>query len=202
MRKEGMTAQLLASMAAFALAASLTPGPVNLVALSAGMRYGVRASMSHVTGATVGFTLLLVAIGAGMHQLFERWPSLLTLIRWAGVAFLLFMAYKLARDDGRLGRAEQALAPSFWVGATMQWLNPKAWLASIAGMGVYAAGGGGERIAIFATLYFIICYLSVGCWAVAGALLGRRLQTPARIRGVNRLLAVLLAASALVIGLR
>jgi threonine/homoserine/homoserine lactone efflux protein len=39
------------SMAAFALAASISPGPVNIVALSTGAQYGLRVSMRHVTGA-------------------------------------------------------------------------------------------------------------------------------------------------------
>ena len=51
---------LFLSMAAFALAMSISPGPVNIVALSAGARYGVRASMRHVSGATIGFTALLI----------------------------------------------------------------------------------------------------------------------------------------------
>lgn len=56
---------VLLSMAAFALASSITPGPVNVVALSAGARHGLAASMRHVTGAIVGFTLLLLLIGFG-----------------------------------------------------------------------------------------------------------------------------------------
>ena len=51
---------LMISMAAFALVASITPGPVNIVALGAGAQYGFRASQRHVAGATLGFVLLLV----------------------------------------------------------------------------------------------------------------------------------------------
>ncbi|OXC78851.1 Transporter, LysE family [Caballeronia sordidicola] len=44
-------------MAAFALATSISPRPVNIVALSAGAQYGLAASMRHVAGATFGFAL-------------------------------------------------------------------------------------------------------------------------------------------------
>ena len=74
-------------MAAFALAASISPGPVNLVALSAGARYGLRASLRHVTGATLGFTLLLLAVGLGLQQLLQQLPPLKMLLHWSGVAF-------------------------------------------------------------------------------------------------------------------
>ncbi len=188
---------VLLSMAAFALAASISPGPVNLVALSAGARYGLRASLWHVTGATLGFTLLLLAMGLGLQQLLQQWPPLQTLLHGAGVAFLLYMAYGLARDDGRLDSGKAQRAPGLFSGAAMQWLNPKAWLASLAGIGAFAADGEAYLVGQFAALYFVICYLSIACWAYAGAFLRQYLEQPRRMRLFNRGLALLLVASAL-----
>jgi len=187
---------LVLSMAAFALAASLSPGPVNLVALGAGARHGFRASLRHVTGATVGFTLLLVLTGLGLHQVLLRWPGLTAGVRWAGVAFLGYLAIRLAADDGRLSAGPAGSGPSVLAGAAMQWLNPKAWLAAVAGTGAYLADGDPAQLWLFAGIYFAICYLSVGCWAYAGAHLRHRLDSPARIRAFNRLMAALLAGSA------
>ncbi|QGZ64523.1 LysE family translocator [Paraburkholderia acidisoli] len=184
-------------MAAFALATSITPGPVNVVALSAGARYGLRASLRHVTGATVGFALLLLLIGLGMHALLLRWPFLARAIEWAGVAFLLYVAYRLAIDSGRFDTNDSARGPSLMVGAAMQWLNPKAWLASVAGVGAYAASGEPALVWQFAAIYFVVCYLSIACWAWAGASLRHALRKAARVRFVNRVMAVLLAASAI-----
>lgn len=84
---------LYLSMAAFALAASISPGPVNIVALGSGARHGLRASLAHVAGATLGFCLLLMGL-----------------------------ALKLASDDGQLGGEHQQRAPSAWEGPAMQWL--------------------------------------------------------------------------------
>jgi threonine/homoserine/homoserine lactone efflux protein len=185
------------SMAAFALACSITPGPVNLVGLSLGARHGFAASLRHVTGASVGFTLLLLLIGLGLYEVLQRAPVLMIGIRWGGVAFLLYMAWRLASDDGRLGVARPAARPSLWSGALMQWLNPKAWLASVAGMGLFAADGAVARVWLFAALYFVICYLSLAAWGLAGSLLRQHLRQPARVRLLNRLMALLLAGSAL-----
>lgn len=110
---------LILSMAAFALATSITPGPVNVVALSSGARFGFGASQKHVAGAALGFTLLLVLIGLGLHEVLIRWPLLTQLIQWGGVAFLLYMAYKLAVDDGQLQAEGAATAPSMLYGAVM-----------------------------------------------------------------------------------
>ncbi|PQV44541.1 LysE family translocator [Paraburkholderia sp. BL21I4N1] len=190
-----MTALL--SMAAFALASSISPGPVNVVALSAGAQHGLAASMRHVTGATVGFTVLLLLIGLGLHELLTHFPNLIVVVKWAGVGFLLYMAYKLAVDNGRLGADQSTQGPSYAHGAAMQWLNPKAWLASLAGMGVYAADGGGQLVWQFTIVYFVICYLSIASWAYAGTFLRKYLQEPQRVRVFNRVMAALLAASAL-----
>ncbi|MGE8160631.1 LysE family translocator [Paraburkholderia sp. NPDC080076] len=190
-----MTALL--SMAAFALASSISPGPVNIVALSAGAQHGLVASMRHVTGATVGFTVLLLLIGLGLHELLAHFPNLITVVKWAGVGFLLYMAYKLAVDDGQLGADKPARGPSFAYGAAMQWLNPKAWLASLAGMGAYAADGDGRLVWQFTVVYFVICYVSIASWAYAGTFLRKYLQQARRVRFFNRVMAALLAASAL-----
>ncbi|MDP9528661.1 LysE family translocator [Pseudomonas protegens] len=187
---------LVFSMAAFALAASITPGPVNIVALGSGARFGFRASLRHVTGATLGFVLLLVLIGLGLHELLRQWPILTQGIRLFGVAFLLYMAWKLARDEGRLDADAAARAPSAWYGALMQWLNPKAWLACVAGMGAFAADGDLVLVWLFAGLYLLICYLSIACWAYAGSCLRHYLSDPAQMRLFNRSMAALLAASA------
>lgn len=188
---------LFVSMAAFALASSITPGPVNIVALSAGARFGFWPGMRHVLGATLGFTLLLILIGFGLHETLREWPFLTGLIRWAGVAFLLYMAWRLAIDDGQLSVGQAAARPSLAHGALMQWLNPKAWLASIAGMGVFVANGEARLIWQFSAIYFVICYASLGCWAYAGTFLRHYLRNAAGVRLFNRLMAALLAGCAL-----
>jgi threonine/homoserine/homoserine lactone efflux protein len=170
---------------------------VNVVALSAGAQHGFIASMRHVSGATVGFTVLLLLIGLGLHELLARFPNLIDIVKWAGIGFLLYMAYKLAVDDGQVGTGKPARVPSFAHGAALQWLNPKAWLASLAGMGAYAADGDGQLVWQFTALYFVICYVSIASWACAGTFLRKYLQEPKRVRRFNRVMAALLAASAL-----
>jgi threonine/homoserine/homoserine lactone efflux protein len=185
------------SMGAFALASSISPGPVNIVALGAGAQYGLRAGMRHVTGATVGFTLLLLLSGLGLHAFLARWPTFTKAIQWAGVLFLLYMAYKLAADGGQLRTERMTKGPSLTTGAAMQWLNPKACVASLAGMGAYATNGDNGLIVQFAVIYFVICYASIACWAYAGSQLQRHFRDPKRVRFFNRSMALLLVGSAI-----
>ena len=183
------------SMAAFALATSVTPGPVNVVALSAGARHGWRASLPYVFGATAGFTALLLLVGFGLQQVMQALPMLTQGLRWAGGAFLLFMAWRLAGDRGGVDvDAGTSRRPSMLAGAAMQWLNPKAWLATLSGMAVY----GIAQVGLFAAIYFAVCFASIAAWAVAGSTLTAMLADGRVLRRFNLAMAALLAASALV----
>ncbi|MHC6225372.1 LysE family translocator [Pseudomonas sp. X10] len=184
------------SMAAFALAASISPGPVNIVALGSGARHGLRASLAHACGATLGFCALLVLVGLGLHELLSRWPLTGQLLHWGGVLFLLYMAWKLASDNGELGAERKHRAPSALHGAAMQWLSPKAWLAGVAGVGAYT-GGEQQLLWLFTWIYAPICFLSVASWAWAGSVIRHYLSNARHMRLFNRCLAALLAASAL-----
>lgn len=182
-------------MAAFALAASISPGPVNLLGLNSGLRHGVATGLWYVTGATLGFIALFVCIGLGLYGFLSLLPGFEQLLRWAGVAFLLYLSAVLLRDDGRLGAAEQGDKPGFMTGALLQWLNPKAWLASASGIGAFAGGGDLRLTLVFAAIYLPVCWLSLSSWVVAGRSLRTLVSQPARVRAFNRVLALALLAS-------
>ncbi|GAC1039585.1 LysE family translocator [Pseudomonas sp. No.117] len=186
---------LILSMAAFALVASLSPGPVNLVGFNTGLTHGWRPALWHVAGATLGFVALLLAVGLGLHEVLASWPVLLDVLRLAGALFLLYLAWKLARAPGELGTGRLAHCPGFRDGALLQWLNPKAWLAAAAGVALFVGEDRG-RLALFAGLYLVICFASLACWAVAGELLRGRALTARRLQLLNRALAALLVLCA------
>lgn len=190
-----MTLSLTLSMAVFAFAASISPGPVNLVCLSSGTRYPLAKGLIFVTGATLGFIALFITIGLGLYSLLTVIPGFDTSLRWAGVAFLLYLSVQLFQDDGQLPAEEAHQAPGLMTGVIMQWFNPKAWLASASGIGAYTSGNDLQQVLIFAALYLPICWLSLSCWVYAGAFLRRYIHNPKLLVGINRILALLLAAS-------
>lgn len=190
-----MSLSIILSMSAFALAASISPGPVNLVCLSSGTRHSIYEGLVFVTGATLGFILLFIAIGLGLYRTLEMLPALNILLRWGGVIFLLYLSFKLAVFDGQLPENQSNQAPSLITGAMMQWLNPKAWLASASGIGAYTSGNDMQQLLLFAALYLPICWLSLGSWVYAGAFLRRYINQPSILKIINRTLAALLVLS-------
>jgi len=99
-------------------------------------------------------------------------------------------------DDGRVGEGKAHKAPSMFYGALMQWLNPKAWLACVAGMGAFVADGDSGLVWQFAAIYLVVCYLSVACWAYAGTFLRGYLSNARGMRLFNRSMALLLVLCA------
>ena len=190
-----MTISLILPMIAFAIAASISPGPVNLVCLSSGSRHPLSKGLIFVTGATLGFIALFITIGMGLYSVLTVVPGFNAFLRWAGVTFLLYLSFMLFRDDGRLPEDEKRKAPGFITGVIMQWVNPKAWLASASGIGAYTSGHDLHEVIVFATLYMPICWLSLSCWVYAGVYLRRYIQRPIILVTLNRVLAFLLAAS-------
>jgi len=190
-----MTLTLIAQMAAFSLAASISPGPVNLICLSSGTRYPIPKGLVFVSGASLGFILLFMAVGLGLHTVLTVVPGFDALLRWSGLAFLLYLSVQLFRDNGQLPEGEVRKPPGFITGAIMQWVNPKAWLASASGIGAFTSGHDMQQVFIFASIYLPICWLSLSCWVYAGAFLLRYVHRPIMLVIVNRTLALLLAAS-------
>ncbi|WP_235039590.1 LysE family translocator [Vreelandella profundi] len=188
---------IMLPMSAFALAASISPGPVNIVCLSSGTHYPIAQGLNFVTGATLGFIALFLCIGAGLYSLLNVLPLLEAFLRWAGLLFLLYLSYQLLQHDGRLQERSADNAPGFIAGAVMQWLNPKAWLASAAGIAAYTSGSEPYQLWLFAALYLPICWLSLASWVYAGAFLKRYIHRPFILLTTNRILAGCLAASAL-----
>ena len=194
---DSLMLSIMLPMSAFALAASISPGPVNIVCLSSGTHYPIAKGLTFVTGATLGFIALFLCIGAGLYSLLNAAPLLEDVLRWAGILFLLYLSYQLLQHDGRLNMQGTEHAPGFWSGALMQWLNPKAWLASAAGIGAYTNADETYLLWLFAALYLPICWLSLASWVYAGAFLKRYVQRPLILLTINRTLAACLAASAL-----
>lgn len=194
-----MSFSLFLSMSLFSLVASISPGPVNLVGISSGARYGTFVGLRFVTGATLGFVLLFSFIGLGLHYVVNWLEQITLVLQFAGVLFLLYLSVKLFMDNGEISANSDQDAPSFMLGAYMQWVNPKAWMASVAGISSYIPTVGAQELAVFSSLYLVICWLSLAVWVLGGVMLGRFIQQPKYMRWFNRSLAVLLAVSCLFI---
>jgi threonine/homoserine/homoserine lactone efflux protein len=188
--------ETLLPLLGFAVAASVTPGPNTLMVAAAAANHGVRATWPHMLGITAGFGTMLLLVGLGLAGPFAASPALHAALRWIGAAWLLVLAWRIARA-GAPGEGDARPPLGFWGGAAFQWVNPKAWLIALAAIPAFSTPGGDVlaeslRIAVVFTVLSIPCLL---VWAGVGAGARSLLHDPRRLRAFNLVMALLLVAS-------
>ncbi|WP_313209365.1 LysE family translocator [Stutzerimonas nitrititolerans] len=183
----------------FAFVASITPGPTNILVLGHGARFGLRATLPLVLGASLAAALIVLLVGLGLGEALQRYPRVQQAMSLLGALWLSWLAWKLLRSAAQSFEAASAthreLGP---LGAALlQLVNPKVWMMAVAVVSVFAAGSADKAVRV-AQLSFVFLLMTLPCmsvWALLGAGSARLLQSPQRVRRFNQLLAILLLAS-------
>ena len=134
-----MSQSLLIAFVMFATVMFFTPGPNNIMLLSSGLTYGFRRTMPHVVGITIGFAFMVGAVGLGLGTIFITYPVLQTILKYAGVAYLIYLAVHIAMSGPATPEQDNARGPmTFWGAAMFQWVNAKGWVMVIGTITAYA----------------------------------------------------------------
>jgi threonine/homoserine/homoserine lactone efflux protein len=191
-----LSVNLLGPLALFALVSSITPGPNNIMLASSGLNFGFRRSMPHMLGVNLGFSLMILLVGAGLGAVFHGMPLLYTVLKYAGAAYLLYLAWKIA-TAGEIQEGDRRARPiTFMQAAAFQWVNPKAWVMVVGVAATYIPESGFFLNLIVATVVCGIVNLpSIGIWVTFGTALRRVLRQPAAVRAFNIAMALLLVVS-------
>jgi threonine/homoserine/homoserine lactone efflux protein len=190
-----MTLEIFTALAAFAFVTSVTPGPNNLMLLASGANFGVRRTVPHALGVAIGFAVMVLLVGVGLVGLFEAFPMSYTVLKVASVAYLLYLAWKIATASGLGEKSVSGRPITFLQAAAFQWVNPKAWSMALTAVTVYAGSRSLEAVGLVALVFGIINLPSTGVWAIVGGQMKRFLTDPMRLRAFNVIMAVLLVAS-------
>jgi threonine/homoserine/homoserine lactone efflux protein len=144
----------------------------------------------------LGFPAMLFVLALGLGEAFQRSDLLREILRWAGVALMLWLAWRVA-TAGR-ARAEGRGRPfTFAEAAAFQWINPKAWAMAVSIPAAFVSGAAPLReAAICAGVLAVAGLTSAHGWAAFGSALRRLLSTDARLRAFNLAMGALIAASA------
>ncbi|MGU3528345.1 LysE family translocator [Raoultella planticola] len=178
---------LIFTMFIFSLTLSLSPGPVNMIIISSGAAHGFRKTFPFVSGATIGFTLLLIFVCFGLSATIAQHPLFFKYLNVAGAVFIMYLGYKIASSRPDLS-LQQADTPGFIQGFLMQWFNPKAWTACASGAALFSNPSTNTTVSVFIMIYFVVCYLSLASWAVIGDRVSMLLRSRQRIRTFNLLM--------------
>lgn len=199
-----MSATELTALLLFATAMSFSPGPNTTLSTALAANLGLKRAMRFCLAVPTGWTLLMLATGLGLGALITSVPALRWGVKLLGVAYMLWLAWKLA-GAGQLSQVDSSrLNVTFWQGVSLQFVNIKAWMLALtltAGWVVNAAGqpasNPGQRLAIICVVMVVFAFSSNFLYALIGSLLRQWLAQGTRLLWFNRVLAMVLVATAL-----
>ena len=191
-----MPLETFLALVLFAFTTSITPGPNNMMLFASGVNFGFTRTIPHMLGIGVGFFLLLIAVGLGLGALLHTVPLVYTILKFAGGAYLLWVAWKIGSSrslsDGKTG----ARPMTFVSAAAFQWVNPKAWVMAVTAMATYTDPDAYLLTVLLVGVAFALVNVpSVSTWAGFGSALREWLSVPVRLKWFNITMAVLLVAS-------
>ncbi|WP_428024540.1 LysE family translocator [Arcobacter sp.] len=190
-----MSFAIFLTMFSFSLVMSISPGPVNMMIITSSINNGFARTFSFISGATIGFILLLLAIGFGLSKIINLYPDILLYVEVFGFTFIMYMGYKILTSKPSLSiNKSDNVNLKFYEGFLLQWLNPKAWIACISVVSMYSSQ---ELFAIFVIIYFVVCYLSLSFWGLIGSKVTKIFDTDFKLRMFNIIMGAILILCAL-----
>ena len=198
-----MSAAELTTLLLFCTAMSFSPGPNTTLSTALAANLGLPRALRFCLAVPTGWTLLMLACGLGLGAVITTVPALRWGVTLLGVAYMLWLAFKLARASQMTQVDASRLQVGFWQGVGLQFLNIKAWMLALtlsAGWVVNAAGqpaaNPGERLAIVCAVMVGFAFSSNFVYALIGSLLRQWLAQGSRLLWFNRALALVLVVTA------
>lgn len=157
----------------FAFSTTITPGPNNVMIMSSGVNYGIKASVPHWLGICIGFPLMVLIVGLGFGVVFERYPHLHQLIKVGGTLYLIYLAWRIASAKPKDIATGKSKALTFWQAVLFQWVNGKAWVMASGAMAAFTTVGGVYwlEVSSITLAFLLVAFPCVGIWLIFGALL-------------------------------
>jgi threonine/homoserine/homoserine lactone efflux protein len=198
MSDEGLTSQELAALLAFTTAMAFTPGPNTTLSTALAANHGLKVALRFVLAVPLGWGLLFTICSFGVGAVVTAQPALRGALMLTGVAYMLWLAWRLART-GRPGEAgAQTLRVGLAQGVALQFVNIKAWMNALAISATWVAVHGQVTQRFVQVLPIMLAYgfASNFTYALVGSLLRRWLAQGHRLLWFNRAMAAVLVATA------
>jgi threonine/homoserine/homoserine lactone efflux protein len=184
------------SMALFWVVAAYTPGPNNVIASYSGFNFGIKKTLPHIFGVTLGFTSLIFFLIIGLVNIFKIFPIIQTSLKYLGSFFLIYLSYKILFS--RMSKKEKNDNPVKFIETFLfQFLNPKGVLIGIIIVSTYV--GQGDQHLMYATQVILFAFLislsSITFWTFVGKYLRKFATNEKFIKYFNCVMSVLLLLS-------
>lgn len=181
----------------FAFSTTITPGPNNVMIMSSGVNYGIKASISHWLGICLGFPFMVLLIGLGFGIVFEQYPNLHQIIKLMGIIYLVWLAWHIASAEPKRIEQGHSKPLNFYQAVLFQWINGKAWVMASGAIAAFTTLQGvyWQEVLIITLAFLIVAFPCIGLWLICGVLLRKVLTKPLFQRIFNISMAVILLLS-------
>lgn len=192
-----MQNETLLALIVYGFVTSITPGPNNLMLMASGANFGIRRTVPHMLGISVGFTFMIIVVGLGIISLFNFWPPSYTALKFLSFGYMLWFAWKIAKSSAPDATQEGSKPFSFLQAALFQWVNPKAWAMAMTAIAVYAPTRDFLSVFRLALVFGLVNLPSVSLWGYLGHSMQCLLKNPKYLKLFNWGMATLLVISLL-----
>lgn len=190
-----MLDQLIA-LALFAFVSTFTPGPNNMMLMASGANIGLSRTVPHILGVAFGFGLMVFLVGVGARELFVLLPQLHQILNIACIAFLVYLAIKIAMSQPVEDKGN--FRPMTFLSAAMfQWVNPKGWSMALTAVSLYNPESSIYGLVLITITFITINIPSCTTWVFAGQKISLLLKSARHVRVFNLTMSGLLLASTL-----
>jgi len=191
-----MNFEILSALTIFAFVSSITPGPNNLMLMNSGANFGFKQTIPHMLGVGLGFTFMVLLVGLGVIQLFDRFPLSYDILKVLSIVYLVYLAFKIATSTGNLEQKSSNSTPFTFVQAALfQWVNPKAWTMALTSISIYAPSKSLTAVLLVAIVFGIVNLPCISSWIMLGQKIQVILTDQKRLRVFNITMALLLILS-------
>jgi threonine/homoserine/homoserine lactone efflux protein len=179
----------------FAAAATITPGPNNIMVMTAGANFGLRRTAPHLLGIAAGVLAVILLTGLGLMALLDRLPMLQRALQIGSTLYMLWLAWKIATANPPAQDQPAGQPLSFNQAALFQAINPKIWASGLSAVTLFASGRAVTAVLAVALVLALTGIAANTLWAGMGTILRRGLRRGHRLRAFNIAMALLLVAS-------
>ena len=183
-----MNTELFTAFVLITIVLIVTPGPIVTFLIATGAAHGVRAGMTAVAGATIGNAILIAAIAAGLSWVLKNAIGLFEILRWAGVAYLVWLGIQAWRHAGTETETPPLRRVHFWRGIFVALTNPKtiAFFTAFLPQFVDPALPADRQLFVMCLTSIAIAFVFDSAWATAAGMGRAWFVKPARAKLLGR----------------
>jgi threonine/homoserine/homoserine lactone efflux protein len=189
-----MNYELFTAFVLITMALIITPGPVVTLVIATGATHGVRAALTTVLGTTMGNGILISLIAIGLSWVLKNAGELFEVLRWVGVAYLVWLGIQAWRSAGKAMEAPPRRRVHFWRGMGVALTNPKtiAFFTAFLPQFVDPSLPAERQLFVMCLTTIVITLVFDSVWATASGLGRAWFMKPSRAKLLGRMSGVVL----------